>query len=155
MEQIILINGNVSFPITLDPTVWILDDRKVDLLTCFTSPTETMEDNYVKEMASFWNKELETNDSNQPIRKVEKEKLTTASYGMPLHHFLHRAEPKDNATTLHIITATETHSLSLEEAKEVILGFSKDGKALRGDGPVHIHMHNRPVITHVRTLTII
>ncbi len=28
MSEILFINGKVRFPITIDPTVWIFDDRK-------------------------------------------------------------------------------------------------------------------------------
>ena len=35
MSEILFINGKVRFPITIDPTVWIFDDRKVDLTTYF------------------------------------------------------------------------------------------------------------------------
>jgi hypothetical protein len=31
MHDIILITGNVKFKITLDPTIWIFDDRRFDL----------------------------------------------------------------------------------------------------------------------------
>ena len=36
METIITIKGNVKHTITLDPTVWIFDDRRVDLDIFFT-----------------------------------------------------------------------------------------------------------------------
>ena len=35
MEKIVHIKGKVKFPITLDPSVWIFDDRKFDLDTYF------------------------------------------------------------------------------------------------------------------------
>ena len=33
MENIILVNGKVKFSITLDPSVWIFDERKLELTT--------------------------------------------------------------------------------------------------------------------------
>lgn len=33
MSEVIVFKGAVSFPITLDPSVWIFDDRKFDLGT--------------------------------------------------------------------------------------------------------------------------
>ena len=35
MENIILVNGKVKFSITLDPSVWIFDERKLELTTFF------------------------------------------------------------------------------------------------------------------------
>ena len=40
MENIILVNGKVKFSITLDPSVWIFDDRKLDLTTFFDEKKE-------------------------------------------------------------------------------------------------------------------
>lgn len=40
MSEILFINGKVRFPITIDPTVWIFDDRKVDLTTYFDETRE-------------------------------------------------------------------------------------------------------------------
>ena len=37
METIIPITGAVTYQLTLDPTVWIFDDRKLDLNTYFTT----------------------------------------------------------------------------------------------------------------------
>lgn len=33
--MIVQLKGNVQFPITLDPTVWIFDDRKIKLEEAF------------------------------------------------------------------------------------------------------------------------
>jgi hypothetical protein len=41
MENILIIAGNVKYTITLDPGVWIFDDRRVDLTTYFSQVTET------------------------------------------------------------------------------------------------------------------
>ena len=40
MSEILFINGKVRFPITIDPTVWIFDDRKIDLTTYFDETRE-------------------------------------------------------------------------------------------------------------------
>jgi hypothetical protein len=154
MEQIVMINGHVSFPITLDATVWIFDERKVDLTTLFTSKGAEKSDDYVEAMSRFWDRELLGENGNASIRAAEKEQLITGSYGIPLNHFLQHAKPKEGATSLEVITATGSHLLSLQEAKEAVLGFSKDGKPLRDDGPIHIHVKGRTPITYVRVLTV-
>lgn len=50
MSDIIQIKGNVKFPITLDPGVWIFDDRRIDLNTYFDQgrKEENIEEDYVK-----------------------------------------------------------------------------------------------------------
>ena len=40
MENIILVNGKVKFSITLDPSVWIFDERKLELTTFFDEKKE-------------------------------------------------------------------------------------------------------------------
>ena len=40
MESIIPIKGKVKYKLTLDPSVWIFDDRRIDLKTYFTKPKE-------------------------------------------------------------------------------------------------------------------
>ncbi|PTM59914.1 hypothetical protein [Desmospora activa] len=36
MNDVILISGNVTFQINLDPTIWIFDDRRFDMQERFT-----------------------------------------------------------------------------------------------------------------------
>ena len=43
MEFIIPIKGAVKFNLTLDPTVWIFDDRRIDLKTFFNSTKITID----------------------------------------------------------------------------------------------------------------
>lgn len=38
--MIVQLKGNVQFPITLDPTVWIFDDRKIKLEEAFLPDKE-------------------------------------------------------------------------------------------------------------------
>ncbi|KPD01293.1 hypothetical protein LR69_00450 [Geobacillus sp. BCO2] len=38
MNDIIVLTGKVKFRITLDPGVWIFDDRKVDMDAYFSEP---------------------------------------------------------------------------------------------------------------------
>ena len=40
VESIVFINGKVKFPITIDPLVWIFDDRKVEIDTYFSNEKE-------------------------------------------------------------------------------------------------------------------
>ncbi len=46
METIIPIKGAVKYKITLDPTVWIFDDRRLDLTTYFTEQKEDDDEDF-------------------------------------------------------------------------------------------------------------
>ena len=55
--MIVQVNGNVKFPITLDPSVWIFDDRKV-LLEEYLQNGLIIENNDEKKGHSTSNKGL-------------------------------------------------------------------------------------------------
>ncbi len=143
MESIVMIEGSVVYPITLDPGVWIFDDRKVDLSTYFDEEITEPEDAYTKEAAQLWDHErregakIPTHTNENKIQ-FNKEELFTKSYGIPLNPFLENAKP-DNAKIIEFKTsAGEVVSISIDEAKNGILGFSLNGKPLE-DGPVHFY----------------
>lgn len=144
MERIIPVKGEVNFKITLDPSVWIFDDRRIDLTTFFT--TEHIETDelaeYTKNMSAHWSREIMEGSTNPPTiqteKKYEKTKMLTGTFGIYLHHFLKNAEVKENATKVVIETENGEHSFSLEEAQTLIFKFSQDGKPLHDDGPAYI-----------------
>ncbi|MBA2874129.1 peptidyl-prolyl cis-trans isomerase [Thermaerobacillus caldiproteolyticus] len=160
MDYIIPITGKVKFSITLDPGVWIFDDRKVDLLTYFSgqSEEEPQEEDEIKKISAYWDREIQEGAVSPPTLKTEKrfakEKIITGTFAMPLVPFLRNAEPLPEATTLTIVTEHEEITIPLEQAYEAILGFSKDGKPLKEDGPVHFYFgdgsNREKPITHVR-----
>ncbi|MEH7013948.1 peptidyl-prolyl cis-trans isomerase [Neobacillus niacini] len=145
MENIIVLSGKVNYSITLDPTVWIFDDRKIDLTTYFSTtsahPNELEE--YTKSVSKHWDREIMEGAVYPPTlkteKKYEKEKVLTGSFGIPFQPFLKNAEPVENAAALVIKTATSEHEVSLDKAKDLILGFSEVGKPLSEDGPVHVY----------------
>lgn len=146
METIIALSGKVKYSITLDPGVWIFDDRKVDLLTYFES--EKKENNeleeYTKAVSKHWDREIMEGAVYPPTLKTEKrfekEKVLTGTFGIPLKPFIQNAEPDKDATTFIIVSEEEGEiQLPLHKAEEVILGFSINGKPLREDGPVHVY----------------
>ncbi|KFM98947.1 peptidyl-prolyl cis-trans isomerase [Bacillus clarus] len=165
MSEILFINGKVRFPITIDPSVWIFDDRKVDLTTFFDETREESSEleTYLKQTSAHWDREIRDGAAFPPIqqsvKKYKKEQLVTGTFGIPLHPFLNNAEIIDDAIQVEIETLDETFTLPLETAQKAILGFSKDGKPLREDGPVHLYFHdgsnrNNP-IRNIRKFTII
>jgi hypothetical protein len=165
MDNILFINGKVKYPITLDPSVWIFDDRKVDLLTYFQTPKEEQDklEEYKKNVSKHWDREIREGavfpPVNKSISRFEKERIITGTFGMPLRPFLLNAGMEDNVTSIELRTETNTYILSIEEAMDSILGFSKDGKPLQEDGPVHFYFGNgsnaNTPITHVRQFTVL
>ncbi|OCA87021.1 hypothetical protein [Pseudobacillus wudalianchiensis] len=145
MNTTMSIKGNVKFPITLDSGVWIFDDRRIDLDTYFDIEEDNSlhaDEEYTKNVSKFWDKEIREGAVFPPTikseKKYEKEKVLTGTFGIPFDPFLKNAEPAANAQSLVIETTAEEITLPLEKASEIILAFSKKGKPLREDGPVHV-----------------
>ncbi|WP_088104963.1 hypothetical protein [Halalkalibacter urbisdiaboli] len=147
-EFVFFIEGDISHPLTIDPTVWIFDERKVDLLTYFEERL-TMDDEetaYKKAISAQWDKEIIEGsapprpDTNGNEIKYEKQKLINGTFGMPLKPFLMNAKPNEHVTTLIVEQHNGTKlSFPFEDTLSFIIGFSKNGKPLREDGPVHLY----------------
>ena len=59
MADIIEIKGNVRYKITLDPSVWIFDERIVDLDTYFSNPdSQEKQEDDEKKFAASWAREV-------------------------------------------------------------------------------------------------
>ncbi|MEK5039694.1 peptidyl-prolyl cis-trans isomerase [Sporosarcina sp. FSL K6-3457] len=145
MEAIIPIKGNVRYAITLDPGVWIFDDRRIDLKTYFTENHIEKDEleQYKKEMGAHWSREIMEGATFPPTLKTEKTfektKVVTGTYGILFSHFLKTAEPAADATTISFELADGTvHSFPIEQAEEFIFKFSEDGKPLIDDGLIHV-----------------
>lgn len=140
-----MIKGKVSYTITLDPSVWIFDDRKIDLDTFFqTSKIEKNElEEYTKEISSHWDREIMEGATLPPTIKTEKkykkEIMLTGSFGIPFKPFLMNAIPHDDAQKMLIITENEQIELDLSTSFDLIIGFSKKGKPLSENGPIHVY----------------
>jgi hypothetical protein len=145
MEDIMTISGKVKYQITLDPGVWIFDDRRIDLTTYFSKEKETIDSNdvYAKAVSKHWDREIMEGAIYPPTLKTEKKfekvKVMTGTFGIPFKPFLLNSEPNDDAISLVVQTANGEYEFSLEKAYEFIIGYSKDGKPLTADGPVHIY----------------
>ncbi|KIL47580.1 molybdopterin-binding protein [Jeotgalibacillus campisalis] len=144
MSETIPVTGKVKYEITLDPGVWILDDRKIDLLTYFDEDQlhkDELEE-YTKAVASHFSREIQEGSIYPPTLKTEKkfqkQKMLTGTFGIPLKPFLENAEPYAEADTLTIETSNGLKRFPIDEALTFILAFSYEGKPLTEDGPVHI-----------------
>ncbi|MEQ2526047.1 peptidyl-prolyl cis-trans isomerase [Robertmurraya yapensis] len=164
MESIILISGKVKYSITLDPSVWIFDDRKQELHSFFHDEKEEIDtlEEYTKEVSKHWDREIIEGAIVPPTLKTEKkfikEELITGTFCIPFKPFLKNAEVHEDARYLIIVSNDGEVKLPLEIAEEMVLGFSKDGKPLREDGPVHCYYRdgsnfNNP-IKHVKEFRI-
>nr|WP_263328155.1 peptidyl-prolyl cis-trans isomerase [Neobacillus sp. Marseille-Q6967] len=145
MENIITIKGQVKYPITLDPGVWIFDDRKLDLTTYFSIKPEEKNplEEYTKSVSKHWDREIIEGAVYPPTLKTEKkfmkEKVLTGTFAIPFQPFLQNAEPDETASIVVIKCSTEEHEIPFVKAKELILGFSDNGKPLSVDGPIHVY----------------
>ena len=89
--------------ITMDPGIWIFDDRRIDLETFFTGghvEKDEMEE-YKKSMGKHWSREIMEGATFPPTLETEKQfeekKVITGTYGIYLTHFLKNAEPNEDA----------------------------------------------------------
>lgn len=141
--MIVPITGNVAYTITLDPTVWIFDDRKIILEEAFSGGQKNSEEPDELERASErFNREISGQNKppvNRSISKMEGKEILKHSYLMPLRDFLENAEIKADAKDVSLITADGEKHLSLELLLDSYFLFSRDGKPLKEDGPVHLY----------------
>lgn len=145
MESIIPIKGEVKFQITLDPSVWIFDDRRIDLNTFFSEQYIEKDElaEYTKKVSAHWSREIMEGATYPPTLKsektYEKTKMLTGTFGIHLKHFLKNAEVNDGATFVVFETTTgEEYRFPLKEADSLILQYSQDGKPLSEEGLVHV-----------------
>ena len=146
MEAIVMIKGKVDYEITLDPGVWIFDDRKVDLTTYFITEQETKDEleEYTKSVSKHWEREIREGAIYPPTLKTErtyeKQRVLNGSFGVPLKPFLQNAGIQDDALKVEFVTNGKPFIISIEEANEVILGFSMQGKPLKEHGPIYVYL---------------
>lgn len=145
MQTVIQITGNVRHSITLDPGIWIFDDRRIDLNTFFTKDYVEKDEleEYKKNIGKHWSREIMEGATFPPTleteRAFEQSKDITGTYGIYLHHFLKNATPNEDAASITFITKDdEEFSYPLQMVEEFILKYSIDGQPIRVDGPVHI-----------------
>ncbi|MFJ8234493.1 peptidyl-prolyl cis-trans isomerase [Ureibacillus sp. NPDC094379] len=145
MESIIPIKGAVTYKITIDPTVWIFDDRRIDLKTYFTEPDEQESEDlkYLLSMGKHWSREIMEGATFPPTlkteRKFDRQGMKTGTFGMQIKYFLDNAKLEENATKVVFECKDGSeHSFPVEEAYKFIFKFSQDGKPLLEDGPVHL-----------------
>ncbi|KKI93779.1 hypothetical protein WQ54_01630 [Bacillus sp. SA1-12] len=165
MESIVMIKGKVDYQITLDPGVWIFDDRKVDLTTFFVQEQEIKDEleEYTKSVSKHWEREIREGAIYPPTlkseKKYEKQKVLNGTFGIPFKPFLENAGVQAGASSVQFITNNGPISVPIEEAFDIILGFSIKGKPLKEDGPIHIYFGDgsnaSEPIKHVKEIIVI
>src|SRR5690625_4348311 len=143
--MIIQLKGQVEFPITLDPTVWIFDDRKVLLEDAFNQQVEEVNrsDDELEKAADRFNREVYRTSVKPPVNKsitrFEREKILKNSYVMPLQEFLLHAEVKPDSKDVTLTTVNGLINISLHKLEECYLLFAIKGKPVTEEGPVHLY----------------
>ncbi|MUK89569.1 hypothetical protein GMD78_14470 [Ornithinibacillus sp. L9] len=142
--MIVPIIGNVTYSITMDPTVWIFDDRKILLDEAFSNQVQNNEnqEDELEKAATRWDREVYHQKVNPPVNKsisrLEGEKILTESYVMPIQHFLNHAEINPEGSEAILVTTNGEITISLQELNDSYLLFALNGKPLKEDGPVHL-----------------
>ena len=100
MSDIIQFSGDIEYKITLDPSVWIFDDRKIELDKAFDIMGDCKLDDlesYTKKISKQWDKERSQRASfppvNRSVQRMDKDKVLTETYVMPIQPFINNAEP--------------------------------------------------------------
>ncbi|GAE91787.1 hypothetical protein JCM21714_744 [Gracilibacillus boraciitolerans JCM 21714] len=131
--MIIQIKGNVKYPITLDPSVWIFDDRKVKLEEGF------------QDIPPSNHKEIETSiklnkpSVNNSIKKYNKKELLENSYLMPIKEFIENAEMSENVLEVMLFTQDGSVTITKDQLLNSFLLFSIDGKQIKDQGPAYLY----------------
>lgn len=142
--MIVQIKGNIKFPITLDPSVWIFDDRKLLLEELFEERKHKDDKNDAQKTAEMFDQELYFNTKikppvNQSIQRFDRNKILSESFVMPLESFIKNVEPNSDATSARLVTDGDDIIISLEQLQNAHALFSHEGKQLKEDGPIHLY----------------
>lgn len=145
MQTVIHITGNVQHPITLDPSFWIFDDRRLNLEHFFQKDYVEKDEleEYKKSIGKHWSREIMEGATFPPTLETEKEfelkKEITGTYGIYLHHFLKNAVPNEDAKTIIFENEdNEQFDFPIEMTEEFVLQYSIDGKPITEDGPAYL-----------------
>ena len=146
--MIVPLIGNVNYPITLDPSVWIFDDRKILLEEAFTAQEEVINDesDTLKKTAESFDRELSRDIIKPPVNKsltrYEREKILVNSYVMPIKDFLSHAEVNSDAKDVTLVSNETEIVISLAQLQKCYLLFALKDKPLKNDGPVHLYFQD-------------
>lgn len=159
MDSIIQVTGLIKFPITIDPTVWIFDERKQTEDSLFSQPKQkNLLEEYTKEASKHWDQEITQGAKLPEKQTLKKVALITGTFFMPLSPFIFNTEPTDKASELVLSTNTQEITLPLTILEDIYLLFCIKGKPLTSDGPVHLYLQSKGInqepITNIKSIHI-
>lgn len=143
--MIVQIVGNVKFPITLDPGVWIFDDRKIPLDEAFTMKTKKKKKESAQKTAEMFDQEIHFQTKIKPpvresIKRFDRNKMLSESYVMPLKTFIENVEINKDATSARLIRKDDDDIvITIDQLMNSYALFSKKGKPLNDSGPLHLY----------------
>lgn len=157
--MIIQIKGNVKFPITLDPSVWIFDDRKIQLEEAFNpAKREVEKEDPLKKMDRMFNQEIYFQKHikppvNKSLDRQQRKDALIHSFVMPFKDFMDNAEVIEGSKNARLILAEEEEIIiSIEQLHTALFQFAIDGKQIKQDngGPVYFYFgdgsnQNKPI----------
>ncbi|CAD2078346.1 hypothetical protein GCM10007275_08270 [Jeotgalicoccus coquinae] len=135
--MIIQLTGNVRYQITLDPSTWIFDDRKIVLEDLLSQGEDGEEITFNDE--TEWNRQIIEGETKPPTLKSEKKfkkrELLENSFVISLAPFLEYAEAyeDENAKIVFVHNDGETELL-YKDRETFYAHFSNKGKRLHEDG---------------------
>lgn len=140
--MIVQLKGKVNYPITLDPTVWIFDDRKIVLEEVFNNDDNKNEnsDEYIKKRAEMFEQTYNSIKPpvNRSINRFEREKILVNSFVMPIKDFINHAEIKNEAKRVILKRNNDDVIITIDQLKECYLIFALKGKPIKEEGPVQL-----------------
>lgn len=135
--MIIQLTGNVRYQITLDPSTWIFDDRKIKLEDLLAQKEDGEEITFSDE--TEWNRQIIEGETKPPTLKSEKKhkkrELLESSFVIGLAPFLEYAEAyeDEDAKIVFVHNGGETE-LQYKDRETFYAHFSNNGKRLHEDG---------------------
>ncbi|MBN8234308.1 hypothetical protein JF544_03570 [Halobacillus kuroshimensis] len=144
--MIVQLTGKVKFPITLDPTVWIFDDRKLTFTEAFEGESPEVspeEEDELKRKSLRFDREVYQQKLNPPVNKsinrYEKQRIINGTFLMPLLPFLQTSEPSADSEKAALVSDQGEEIIHADDLKDALLLFAENGKPLQTQGPVHLY----------------
>lgn len=138
------ITGNVGYTITIDPTIWIFDDRKIllhDLLTGHIIQQSNKNESILNKQ---WDQATYQQKIQPPINEsigaYQDKQDITQSYVMPIKKFIEYAEVNKNTEDVLLGTVDGDIRIPLEALYNSHMLFAVNGKPLQDKGPVHLYL---------------
>lgn len=155
--MVIQILGDIKFQITLDPSTWIFDDRKISLEDALAA--EQDDDGISFSDNTEWNREIIEGSSKPPTLKSEKKyknsQLLEETFIIKLDTFLEYTEPERGEDAMITYTHDEgTTILPYNERSRHYAQFSKDGKRMYDDNLIDlVILSNNNIETRLQHVT--